>query len=232
MIYIVKTGDKISIRLARVGEDRKDLRASDEGGLSSEFISQVEEVRGDSEVIAHVPIVYGRLTRLPETSRYNMVFHTSKGMVHYLAKIETYFQEDNIYLMKIRLLTKGEPIQNRKFFRFECNLPFKYNMIDEDDAPGTEAEVHMGTIRDLSGGGLCFQTNESIKVNQKIRCMMELGQDLLIIIGTVLRKSTPKNNPDTKFEYNIIYTGITESDKERVVKFIFREQREHLKLIR
>ncbi|MCL2835735.1 MAG: PilZ domain-containing protein, partial [Defluviitaleaceae bacterium] len=169
----------------------------------------------------------GILTRLPESVPYIMAFYTLKGMVEHKCRIESYYKDKGSYLMKVRLLDKGKPIQHRQFFRFECMLPIKYNIIREGNLSSDDEKAFSGIIRDLSGGGLCFQANEDMKVGQKIRFSIELDTKLLIAIGTVLRKTEPKDG-DYRNEYNVVYSGITGADQERIVRHIFAEQRHNL----
>jgi len=236
MAHAFKTGDKITITEAKQIMNRGGRPGfGDEPDEDrDEYISQVDDVITDHEVLAAVPIYHGRLLRLPEMSSYNCIFHTVRGMIHYFGRITSYVQQDNDFFMVIRLLSKGEPMQRREFFRFDCNLPLKFNVADradDDEFDGQPLVMFDGVIRDISGGGLCFLTNENIRLNDKIRCMTELGADLLIIVGKVLKKDVLKGR-EYKFEYRVTYSGIRNTDKERIVRYIFNEQRRQLKAIR
>jgi len=232
MVYTIKTGDKISITEA---EHRRWRRGMAEGMEERiEYISQVEEVIGETTVIALVPIYHGRLTRLPESVKYNLVFYTKSGMVKFLGKVESYFKENNLFFMRVKLLNKGESIQQRQFFRFDCSLPIRYNIIDgnEDyENPDDTPAITSGLIRDISGGGIALMSNETMKVNQRLKCQIMLGHDYLIIIGKIVNIKQ-SNNSNFKYVYNVMYSGITGADQERIVKYIFNEQRAILRATR
>lgn len=137
MSYNFRLGDKIVITMADANQG-KSIRVTPAAGAQGskvEYISQVEFVESETEVVAHVPIYQGRLTRLSMMSRYSFVFHTRRGMVRYIGRVESYFKEDAEFMMRIKLLSTGEVIQRREFFRFSCVMPFEFNLIDENGQP-------------------------------------------------------------------------------------------------
>jgi len=252
MQHKMKTGDKILISDISTQPKKRGLAEGVDNDEKVEYISQVDAISEDGVIHAFVPIHKGHLVRLPVNVRYRMVFYTQAGMMQYSAKITEYFKDLDVYFMKVVLIGKGESVQSRQFFRFECTLPILYTALDgksEQDELGLGEELpegqmrsvtsalHNGLVRDISGGGMCFQSNDLIKVDQRIRCRMQLGRDTLHIVGTVLKSIERERKNDKKkseytYEYYVRYSGITAGDQERIIRYIFAQQRELLKAIR
>lgn len=210
----IKIGDRLEITLL---QDRKSGRS---------YVSQVEDVIGGDEIVIHVPISYGQLVKLSMREWYSMLFFTEKGMIRFDAEITGYSKENEFHFMRVKLLSKGERIQRRDFFRFNCLLPLKFSIIEEseseDEAENTD--INDAIIKDIGGGGLRFVTNESIGDKGKIKCVMMLGDDCFVISGKVLHKQYfPKSN--YKYQYRVQFVNILELEQERIIQYIFNEQR-------
>lgn len=228
MIDYIKTGNQLVISNIKRSLGRNTPAPPEPDEIS--YISQVEEVLDKNEISAVVPIYQGKLIRLPEKTLYNMIFHTARGMVHFEGRIEGYYKEDETHLMKIRLLSNGEIVQRREFFRFPCRLPLKFAEVKEGETLFQD-DMLFGIINDLSGGGMRFFSNDKVAEDAKISCILELGADSLLLIGKIVGRDDLKEGSYT-FDYRVIFAGILESDQQRIVRYIFNEQRQQLKTIR
>jgi len=209
----IKIGDRLEITLLR-----------DKMGKS--YVSQVEEVLGEDEVVVHVPISYGQLVKLSSREKYNMLFFTEKGMVEFDAEITEYTKESEFNFMHIKLLSEGRRIQRREFFRFTCLLPLKFAKITDSyhDEQLEQVVLYDGIIKDLGGGGIRFVSNESVDEKGRMKCVFMLGDECLVVIGKVLHKQFyPKSN--YKYQYRIEFVGISLPEQEKIVQYIFNEQR-------
>jgi c-di-GMP-binding flagellar brake protein YcgR len=176
-----------------------------------------------------MPILYGQLVKLPLNEKYNMLFYTEKGKLLFKAEITGYKKEQQFIYMTARTLNQGERTQLRHFYRFSCLLPVKFAKISEDlnEANMGKEEQLDGIIKDLGAGGMQFVSNNDIIVNSKIKCIIMLGEDMIIAIGMVRRKNYfPKSN--YKYQFSVQFLSIMASEQEKIIKFVFAEQRREL----
>ena len=194
------------------------------------YISQVENILDEAHLLIHVPISYGQLIKLPIDFTYKFLFFTDNGMIRFESNILEYTKQDGFYLMRVKLILPGEKMQRRNFFRFACLLPFKFSVIGHTGDAAPDNAMFDGIIKDIGGGGIRFVCNDPIEENTKIKCLIMLNEDYFIIIGKVLHKQYfPKSV--YKYQCRAIFTGILPSEQERIVQFIFAEQRKSLHLI-
>ena len=208
----IKIGDRLEITILK---DHK---------TNKSYVSQVEDVIDENEVMIHVPISYGQLVKLSTREEYSILFFTEKGMARFDAEITEYVKENEFNFMKVKLLTDGERIQRREFFRFNCLLPLKFDALEESINNNEKHILHDGIIKDLGGGGVRFVSNESVIDKGRMRCVIMLDDECLVLIGKVLHKQHfPKSN--YKYQYRIQFVGISQGDQEKIVQYIFNEQR-------
>ncbi|MDR3091340.1 MAG: flagellar brake protein [Clostridiales bacterium] len=228
----VKIGDRLEIRLARDKNSRNC------------HPSQVENLLPDGQVVVGAPISYGEIIKLPKFERYSLVFFTEKGMIRFDASFVQYVKEDGFYFVVFNLESAGERIQRREFFRFECTLPFRFGAINSleydqwelltDEArlgklKGFRANAkYEGLIRDIGGGGVRFVSNDELDEIDLTASVIPLNDDLLLAVGKLLAKQTLQKN-SYKYQYRIQFTGVTPKEQERIIQFIFMEQRRLLK---
>ncbi len=222
------------------------LRKNDSKGRV--YISQVEDMYANEQLLILMPISYGRLVKLPLNEIYSFMFFTEKGMYRYDGKITKYISQDNYYFMLLQIVSEGEKVQRRSFFRFNCLLPLRFSKVIEDpehdedkqeekqgevtfplvaDTINAEEKLSKGVIKDIGGGGIRFITNEDIGDVEKIKCLIVLKSNYLIVLGKVLQKQQfPKSN--YKYQYRVEFIDIKPDEQAQIVKFIFDEQRKVL----
>lgn len=216
----IKVGNRIEISFIR------------DGKKSKSYISLVEDVYDDTHVLACVPISYGNLVKLPFSLKYSMIFYTDKGMYKYEAEILKYVNIENFNFMVVKLLSEGERTQRREFFRFSCLLPFKFEKLSngKDEDEKDEIVLSKGIIKDIGGGGIRFVSNEELFIGDKIKCLIVLDNNYIIVVGSILHKQFyPKTS--YSFQYRVEFINIKESDKDLIIKYIFEAQRRAVRMI-
>ncbi len=213
--------DKINIG------DRIEITVKREKALAKCYISQVVNILDGEHVVVHAPISYGKIIKLSNKEDYSFLFITDKTMTRFDSRILGYFKENNFILMKIKLTSKGERIQRREYFRFACLLPLKFSVISDDISIVDSKQMFEAVIKDVSGGGIRFVSNHNVKKDTKIKCLLLFNSDYLITIAKVLNvQEFPKSV--YKYEYRASFIGILPEEQDRIVQFIFEEQRKDL----
>ncbi len=192
-------------------------------------LSQVEDILSENEFLIHVPIAYGQLVRLPIGKKLGFIFFTEKAMVIFSGEILQFRKEGELNFMVIKLLSEGEKIQRRAFFRFNCLLPLKYYYNPSGNIDFEQADIcRDGIIKDIGGGGIRFVSNEDIDEFEEIKCNIMLDDEYLSLRGTILSKAYfPKSN--YKYQYRLEFRSATADEQESIVKFIFNEERKLMK---
>jgi len=212
MFDTIKIGDRLEITLYQ-NKTR-----------SKSYVSQVEDIYTNNELLIHTPVSYGQLVKLSTTELYSMLFFTDRGMTDFKAEIIGHKKIKDFNYMIVRITSEGERVQRREFFRYTCLLPLKFAVVDEAEGAKQAGPMLDGIIKDLGGGGVRFVTNESLDESNQIRCVIMLGDQCVVTAGKILHKQFfPKSN--YQYQYRLEFSNTTAAEKEEIVQFIFREQR-------
>ena len=195
------------------------------------YNSKVEQLVDENIALLHVPISYGYLIKLPLDKKYTFTFHTDNGMVRTEAVIEDYFAENGFQMMRIRMLDEAEKYQRREFFRFECNLPFEFGALAVGydiarDKP--KPEMFPALAKDISAGGICFVSNHKVEVKTRIKCIIPMEGDDFITFSIIMHRQK-LHDMHYKYQYRSMFVDLSSLEKERIVKYIFTEQRKALR---
>ncbi len=214
MIDIIKTGDRVEINT--------NPRVAGQNPL----VSQVEENMGNGEILIHMPINYGKFSKLSENISYSVVFFTDKGMVRFDAVLVSHKREEDFLLELIRLKGDGEKIQRREFYRFNCLLPIKFTPLTglSDHAHIPAEAFQDGIAKDISGGGIRFVSNYDLSGVTEVECILMLNNSCVVIKGRILqRQFFPKSN--YKYQYRVLFSPSFRMEQEKIITYIFDEQR-------
>lgn len=207
--------------------DRVEITSKNNKDAQKVYISQVEDVVDDMRLLLHVPVSYSRVVMLDRSQVYSFLYFTEKGMIRFDTSILDYEKRDGLELMHVNLISAGERMQRREFFRFTCLLPLQFVDIDDNNEDVT-VEMQKGIIKDLGGGGIRFVSNYSMEEKSTVRCIIPLDTSYMITVGKVLHKQYfPKSN--FKYQYRVEFAGILPEEREKIVQYIFGEQRKVMK---
>jgi len=209
-LQYIKTGNRVEIYLNR--EDNKNIK----------YTSLVEENYEDGRLLLYIPMMYGKIIKLPVDEKYLFTFVTEKGMLKYNATIKEYVYMNDFNFMVIEIKSEIEKVQRREFFRFDCVIPFKFTEFSNGE--GRDNPLLEGTTQDLGEGGIRFLSNENIDIGDKLKFFITLNYDRAVLSGTVLHKQEyPKSN--FKFQYRVQFFDLLQEEKDKILKYIFFEQR-------
>ena len=177
------------------------------------------------------------LEMLPN-KEYDVTIYIDMAMIVFKGFFEGYIKKDDELIVALRLSNEGYKIQRREFFRFSCSIPITFCVIDfeKDDLTASiyhEAGLtkkHEAIVKDVGGGGLRFLTDSDLNLEFPVECTLTLGTINLVLDGRILEKQySPK--AAQQFQYRILFTGISKSEQEEIINFIFAEQRKQRKSV-
>lgn len=190
----------------------------DRNGLKKDkiYVSQFEQQLEDKLFKIATPIHEGKIVPMHIDQKVRIVYYTKKGIYAFDAVI---LQRESglIPLLTIQKISEVKKVQRREYFRYDCILPFEYKLI-------TDPQRYEGLIKNISGGGICFITNHKFDGKSLIACFMNLEGDQFDCVGEVLR-IMPSDNASYRYEVNVKFSKITDVNREKIVKYIFEEQR-------
>ncbi|MCL2461798.1 MAG: PilZ domain-containing protein, partial [Defluviitaleaceae bacterium] len=194
---------------------------------------QVEKVMDGSRILIFIPAAYGKPVTLAKQREYAVRFVTEKGLAEYDAQIEDYARHEGLEMVIMRVTFQGEKTQRREFYRADCLLPARVIAISEEmgeTAVSPNAGPHgmsEGVIKDIGGGGIRFITNLDMREHSQLKCLVHLPEDDVEALGAIReKKHFPKS--DYQYQYRVMFTGLPAVEQEKIVKFVFAEQRKAL----
>jgi c-di-GMP-binding flagellar brake protein YcgR len=236
---IIEIGDKVEIRILQ--EVIRGYEVSEKAHI---FKSQLHDIVNEDEIVLAMPMEAAKVILLPMDVRYDITFFTDKGLFNCTGVIKDRYKDGALYEIAMTLTSQLEKYQRRKFFRLECLVDFSYYILRDPEEinmedPYAAHEYHLrhfpeeerktGVIVDISGGGIRVITAECIPAETDIllffQVLMDDNEYSFSSFGHVV-KSNLAENSNNRFEGRIEYRKIDKKERERIVKYVFKEERE------
>ena len=193
-------------------------------------ICKVEVVLFDSkEVLIHAPMQDGRVVELPKGERYVLRLLSDQSVYRFHAILISYLKEDGFDVFKFRVTDGGEKVQRRDAFRYNCSINVTFAMVSNS---GQMSAAEPGLVIDLSAGGVKLNSNKSMQERDFMNITMQLGDDLMVAFGEVCSRKDIPDNDKYKYQYGIKFAMMDAKDQERIVRYIYKSQRDELKKAR
>ena len=234
----IKPGSKVDLRILQ------EVNRNEGGGNVGTYMSSVFDIDENDNFILHMPTQGGKILLLPLNIRYEFVFTTASGLYKAEGIVTERFKQDNFYLMKSEITSDIVKFQRREFYRMECNIPLLFiSLADDEGEAETMAKVKemikdatrpvavrgLGTILDISGGGIRFISEKDLEGINFLFLHFEViinnKKSNLEIVARVIGK---EYNPDTrKYSYRMKFLFKDTKIQERIIRFIFEEERKN-----
>jgi len=204
------------------------LFAKDGKKMYRSFASELEWVEDNNIIHIAAPIYEGRVYPVLVGTEIAVSFIKDNNFYEFTAKVIDRESKNNLAMLKVQALSNIVKIQRREFFRIDINLPVKYRVIDSVDMKSNEEYIETIT-RDLSGGGLCMRLKEPIEIDKYLDCELFISNKVKFI-GKVVRliKYDVLHGP-YKYEIGVSFEKIDDAVREKIISYIFQEQRKLLK---
>ncbi|QIB26175.1 flagellar brake protein [Caloranaerobacter azorensis] len=203
-------GDKIEIKRVNIEADDK-------------YASQVLDIIDDDIYIISGPIQKSTLIPLHVGNLIEIsYFREDKGRFVFKAKIIEREYKD-VYKLKIERISCITKIQERNYYRLSVKLDVQkvYSLKIRDE----EKEVIENcTAKDISGSGIRMFCNLKHSIGDLVKLQMPIGDFNITALGTVVRVQEIENG-NFKFSLGVKFTDIKDEDRERLIKYIFEQQR-------
>lgn len=239
---VIEVGNKIDI--TEIGSAKKAI--TDENRPINKgrtiYKSKVYDILGVDRLKIAMPFSGPRVVVLPLNSSYNMCFYTKEGLFQCVGHIIDRYKSDNQYVLIVVLKTGLRKVQRREFFRLEKLMDIEYRLLTETESEmesvadilqherteKLEDEYRKGMIVDLSGGGTRFVSDEKYGESSFVIIRLTINVSSKVInlhvIGKIVLSEVIMNRPD-KYENRVEFVRIQEQEREKLIQYIFEEER-------
>lgn len=197
--------------------------------IAPTLISQFEAVLPDDSMEILSPILEGRIFPVHRGTHLDVIYEKNGDLFKFASEAIGRRLEGNIHLLRIKPLSEEEQVQRRYFFRFDCVRDIEYRMFADRQTPAEErGDFKSGITKDISGGGICLCADFKPELGWYVESMLRLNRDIPFI-GRVVRVINVHERGKFNYEVGIEFVEITNMNRERIISYIFDEQRKLLK---
>jgi len=196
--------------------------------INNPFVSEFEWAEENQVLYVASPIYEGRLYPVQIGAKIAVTFIKNSTLYEFTAEVVDRENKNKLAMLKIKALSKIEKIQRREFFRFDTSVSVNYRKIETVNMKSKE-EYAKTITRDLSGGGLCMRLKEPIEMDQFLDCELFISSKINFIGRVVRHTKYDTMQGIYKYEIGVCFEKIDEAQREKVISYIFQEQRRLLK---
>lgn len=202
------------------------------------YFSRINEVLDDEKVEILMPIEQSKMVLLPKNVVFNMVIYTEHGLFHCDVKMTERYKHGNIFLQVVELLSAIKRHQRREYYRYSCSLPIWSRQLEDNELENlvidSDNKGQEGTSIDIGGGGIRYITEAEYEKDKMIVCFIQIEVKGITheiqAVGKVLSVKEIEQNKNKK-EVRIQFEKIDNTAREKIIQFIFEDERKRRKSI-
>lgn len=186
--------------------------------------SRIEEV-SEQNLSISIPTKKGQL--MPFRIKQKLIID-----VHYKGRsfqFDSIIEDRKFYPIPVLIIRKPDilnEIQRRHWVRVPATLYLRYCLQSEEKFK----PINLGTTLDISGGGICFLTNDAVEAEQILEMEINLpDRDPVLCQVKILRYQEIEGKRPASKKVFAEYLDITEAQRDRIVSFVLEKQRELIK---
>ena len=223
MVVIIMCNGKIMVG------DRVEVSPIEENSTARTYVSKVE-TSDNKTVQIHAPFQNWGCSKLPLKEAYWLRFIS--GLFRYKATLERYTSVDDFQLVEFQLIGECESLQKRDYFRLSTGIPIKYTYTEKDELGKWSAlRSYDAMAINLSGGGIMMTTEVDLAIYDFVLISMPLDDDDMLLVGEIRTKDRFEHCGG-KFRYGIKFRDISDIDRDKIIRYIFRQQNLRIRALR
>jgi c-di-GMP-binding flagellar brake protein YcgR len=198
--------------------------------INKPFISEFEYAASDKSFFIAAPISEGNYYPVQIGTKVAISFARDGCFYGFEAVVTARENKNNLAMLKIQPIGQIVKIQRREFFRFESCIPVNYREFGHKNIRNAEDLKFISTVtRDISGGGLCVRLTNPIELNKLLEFELFITSKVEFL-GRVVRFTKYDTMQGIyKYEMGVVYEMIDTTTREKIISYIFQEQRRLLK---
>ncbi len=230
---VISVGDKVDLKQIR--EKRRDEEKI------PVYPSKILDIKQNNILQVAMPYYEGRIVPLSVQERYEMWIYGKNGLYTCDGIVTERYKEGNLFYLDMLILTKLKKVQRREYYRFIYRTNVEFRIVPEELAKGYVEESqeefegatwYNAVMRDLSGGGIRIVSAAEVEKDSYMQFQFPIKDsagDLLTIsvYGRLLRSYIMDTKPLLR-DHRIEFVNLSNSLRERIIRFIFEEERRNL----
>ena len=233
---IILPGDKFELEM--INFEKKSKKTT--------YSSKIYDIIEEDKIKAAMPMQKGNVIPLSVNTQYELYIYSEKGLYKCRATLTERYKEGNLYVMVLEVYTGLQKYQRREHYRLNCNVDLKYRILTEEEADiinkhGTpddleDVQQNSGFIKgitlDISGGGLRFVSGQSNLTGSYILAEFTVpvaGKSVTYSLPAKIITTRPVPNKINAYEHRVKFETISAREREKLIKFIFEEERRYRK---
>lgn len=201
-----------------------------EGGDGKEFTVRIEEIFSDYQFAIDLPIVTNKSIRFKTGARLEFFYITSDGINVFKGQVESPNDPSEDFMRIIKDKESDKRVQRRNFFRLEITVDVMIRKFKDFFQPSDFGDRCLA--ENISAGGLLVNiASEDYEDGDLVFINANIGEKMLGIWSQVVSKRKNDDYQRTrKYKLGIQFLFMTPEETEELVDYVFRKQREMLKL--
>lgn len=201
------------------------------------YITKIYDINDDEDIEAYMPMEKTKIVLLPVGSIFDASFFTRRGIYGCEVRIKERYKKDALFVLVLEQLTEFEKQQRREFYRYDCVIGMNTRQLTSEEYDDFSSNGQFillpdpagkSVIVDISGGGMRFVSADKYDIGSMLHCIFMLTvngesrrfETMFKIIGSKPSANNPRNT-----EYRGEFIGLTNAERDFIVKFIFEQQR-------
>jgi len=184
--------------------------------------SLIQDIPDNRSLLITLPMLAGHPVVLEPEQIVRIIFFRSDGEFYFSARVVERIKLESILLIRIIQVSSLERLQRRNFYRFRTILPVKFRFVDNNE-PNTR--YYKGHASDISGGGIRLYTEKYIAINTQIECRIAMDEVQEIALSGKVTRVRKVQDAEKQYDIGICFVDIPEKIRDRIISFIFEEQR-------
>lgn len=201
------------------------------------YISKINQILNEDKIEIMMPIEQSKLVLLPRSVVGNLVVYTKNGLFQCKIKVGDRYKSKNTYIQVLELISGIKKYQRREFYRYSCTVPLYCRLLTDEEKENLVWDHTMKgnacQVLDIGGGGIRFMADKIYQKEDLILCFLELegkkGIQEIQAVGKVLACNQVKNS-GRFYEIRIQFEKISNDMREKIVQFIFDDERRKRKI--
>ena len=236
----IQGGVKVELRSIRSGTSSAEKEV-----YISDFVQWTEE----DYVVITAPVYKKRTLMVQPRDMFESSFLTQKGVYKCRAGVIKRGKLPNgMIVVVLKLMSEFEKKQRRQFFRMDVVLKMKFAVLTEvqkrqcmemknivENIPLLKQQLEQQNLKyikavvlDISGGGMKFTSFVQQNPGDSLLLLPELPEELEekipLLIGTVVSSDEILGQEPPMFDNRISFEGISGTEQEEIVSYIFKEE--------
>lgn len=202
----------------------------EDGKIDINFICQIENLINDEKLIITAPIFEAKVYPVRVGSKIEAYIYRKNYIYKLVGEIIDRMVVDNIPLLEMFITGKITKAQRRQFFRWQCNIPVTFTTEQHGEHEGIPDNYINGATKDLSGGGFLAKVDQFVDKDAILKGLLKLsGITEVNFSGKVIKSTRITVDGKESFILNVAFTDIGFAEREKIVAYIFNQQRNLLK---